>query len=405
MRLSLAGDRPQDLSALVNAVSDAYLDEVLSKDHTDRSASSSKLKTLLDEYTERLTARRTELRKLAEKVGSDDKNTLALKQQFAIQQLRRPREGRSFQEDAEAELKRSTAELAVHRTQGTTAPPAPLDAAAVAEAMAADPLLERFRAQVDDLDVKIRRTVRIVRSRTDPAVRDLQLKRAAVQQALEVRQEELRPKVEREIRGRLGDPKGDKVGELELQVNVLTQYEAMLRDGIERLERDAQSFNHQTIDLQWMKDEVTQWEETARQLGKQYEALNVELKAPQRGRIISRADRPRIESAKKRLAAVGMVALAAFGCTVVGASWREYRFRRVDSADEVVEGLGLSPDWGPLRALPQWGKGAWPPPAAPVPGPARPRTRAWSRSLLRSSRWTPPERCSCGSAGLTTSAR
>src|SRR5207245_4190857 len=86
------------------------------------------------------------------------------------------------------------------------------------------------------------------------------------------------------------------------------------------------------------------------------EALNVELKAPQRGRLIERAENPRVESGRKRLAAVGLVALAAFGCAAAGVSWREYRFRRVESPDEVTEGLGLRLV-GTLPALPPAGRG------------------------------------------------
>lgn len=352
MRLSLAGERPHDLSVLINAIADTYLDEVLSKDHTDRSASSSKLKILLDEYTEKLSRRRSELRKLAESVGSDNKDTLALKQQFAVQQLATEK---AELQKCQTDLKRSTAELEVYRAGKNDDAPRPLDELVIVEMMSSDPQLERFRTQADDLDTRIKRTRRLVRSNLDPAVRDLQLKRVAVQEAHDVRQAELRPRVERELRAQLGEPHADKLGDLENQVKILTQYEAMLRQGVDRLDREAQSFNHQTIDLQWMKDEITQWEETAKQLGKQYQALNIELKAPQRGRLISRAENPRIESSKKRLAAIGMVALAVFGCTVLGVSWREYRFRRVDSPDEVVEGLGVRL-MGTLPALPNHGR-------------------------------------------------
>ena len=353
MRLSLAGERPRDLLIVVNAIAETYLDEVLSKDHTDRSASSSKLKALLDDYTEKLTKRRGELRKLAESVGSDNKDTLALKQQFSVQQLATEK---AELQKCQTELKRSTAELEVHRANKGDDGPQPLDPSVVAEALSRDPLLERYRTQAEDLEMRIKRTRRLIRGHFDPAVRDLQLKRAAVQQALDIRQAELRPRIEREIRIQLGDPRTDKLGDLENQVKVLTQYESMLREGVERLDREAQSFNHQTIDLQWMKDEITQWDETAKQLGKQYQALNVELKAPQRGRMIARADNARIESGKKRYAAIGMAALAAFGCTLFGVSWREYRLRRVDSADEVVDGLGLRL-MGTLPALPQKGRG------------------------------------------------
>ena len=319
MRLSLAGEREKDVVAIVNAVGEAYLEEVLTKDHSDRSANSSKLKELLDEYTERLTKRRAELKKLAEKIGSDDKQTLALKQQFAVQHLAQEK---AELQKVQLELKRTRSELEVYRDSRADEAPRPLDDSVVAEALARDVVIDRLRMQSDKLDTQIRQTRRVTKSLSDPALRDLQERRAVATRKLNERVEQLRPKIERELRQQMGDSRAEKLAELEKQVKILTQYEKMLNDGVSGLDREAQNFNHEAIDLQWMKDEVEQWSETARQLGKQYEALNVELKAPQRGRWISKAEHPRIESSKKRLASIGFAILAAFGGTIFGLSWR-----------------------------------------------------------------------------------
>jgi polysaccharide biosynthesis transport protein len=354
MRLSLSGEREKDVVALVNAVGEAYLEEVLTKDHTDRSANTSTLKVMLDEYSERLTRRRTELKKLAEKIGSDDKQTLALKQQFAVQHLAQEK---TELQKVQLELKRTRSELEVYWATREDESPRALDESVVAEALSRDLMVDRLRVQVDKLDSQIRQTARIIRNKSDPALRDLQMRRAAAREKLQARLDELR--------GQRGDPRAEKLDELDKQVKILTQYEKMLVDGINRLEHEAQNFNHEAIDLQWMKDEVTQWEETSRQLGKQYEALNVELKAPQRGRWTVRAEHPRLESSKKRLATLGMAILAAFGGTVFGLSWREYRYRRVDSPEELVEDLGLRLV-GTLPALPppNRGRSRVPPPDA-----------------------------------------
>ena len=60
---------------------------------------------------------------------------------------------------------------------------------------------------------------------------------------------------------------------------------------------------------------------------------------------------PGSRTAYKRLMTIAMAGLGAFGCALLGISWREYRSRRVDSADEVVHGLGLRLV-GTLPALP-----------------------------------------------------
>ena len=54
MRISLSGNRAPDLARLVNAVTDAYLDEVVSKDHNDRQETARQLDDLLRQYNEKL---------------------------------------------------------------------------------------------------------------------------------------------------------------------------------------------------------------------------------------------------------------------------------------------------------------------------------------------------------------
>ena len=348
MRLSLLGDRPHELAMLVNAIAEVYLDEIVSKDHHERSSTSQKLKTLLDTYNAKLTKQRTQLKKLAESVGSDDKQTLAMKQQIAVQQLAQEQ---SELLKVQAELKRSKVELTVLQSGGDENLAAIDDRELVEEALSRVPLIEHLQLQAEELEGKIARTMRLLRNGGDPSLRDLRVRHNKLKATIAAKRDALRPKIEKQLRDGSGDHRGNRVAELDTQVKILTEYEKVLAQGIGRLEIEAQSFNRQTIDLQWMKDEIAQGEEVARQLGRQMEALNVELKAPQRGRVVQPAGNPRAESRKKQLTSIALALLGAFGCSVLGVSWREYRLRRVDSPEEVVEGLNLRLV-GTLPALP-----------------------------------------------------
>ena len=348
MRVSLSGDRPGDLALIVNAVTEAYLDEILSKDHNERAAASAKLKSLLDEYNDKLSRQRDQLRKLAQTVGSDDKQTLAMKQQIAVQQL--------SQEQAEVlrvqgELKRSRVELAVLREKPEAQAPPAIDDAVIEDALSRVPSYDRLRQQADELNAKLARVRRLVRNEADPSLRETRSRLAAINESIVVKRAELRPKIVAQLRSQAGDRPGERLAELDTQVKILSEYEKVLLQGVARLEVEAQSFNRQTIDLQWMKDEIAQGEEVARHLGRQMESLNVELKAPQRGRVVEPADNPRAESPKKRFAAIALVASGAFGLSLLGVSWREVRLRRVDNPEEIVEGLSL-PLVGTLPAIP-----------------------------------------------------
>ncbi len=85
MEISLAGKHPEEVAGLVNAVKKAYMDEVVNVDQRRRIERFDHLKKIRDTYTETLKKKRETMRKLAEAVGSDDKETLALRQQYAME--------------------------------------------------------------------------------------------------------------------------------------------------------------------------------------------------------------------------------------------------------------------------------------------------------------------------------
>lgn len=375
LRLSLSGKRPADLSQILKAVTEAYLEEIVTKDHNERLASRANLRKLYDQYNEKLTKQRSELKKLTEAVGSDDKQTLAMKQQLAAQQL--------AQEQAEllrvrTELQRARSELSVLQGVAAEQAPAEVDLVAVDEAISRDRVIDQLRSEEASQLKRLDHARRLARNMTDPAVREASDRLAMIRRTRSDREAELRPKITRQLRTQSAGRTAGRVADLDTQVKILSEYEKVLQQQIELQEGSSQAFNRQTIDLQWMKDEIDQGMETARLIGKQIEAYNVELMAPQRVRTMDPPDNPRAESPKKRLMAVGLVMMAVFGGTILAISWFEFRVRRVNSPDEVVEGLGLRLV-GTLPALPGPGRNRGREPEGDSPN--RPR---WQDFLIES---------------------
>ena len=58
---------------LVNAVTDAYMEEVVNEDNNRRKERLGKLKKILDELTEKMSNARRASKKLAERAGSSDR--------------------------------------------------------------------------------------------------------------------------------------------------------------------------------------------------------------------------------------------------------------------------------------------------------------------------------------------
>ena len=85
LQISLDGKDPEELARLVNAVTNTYIEEVANGDLKRRVQRRELLKKLSNTKFAELKSRRDALRTLAQRAGSDDRQTLVLKQQYAIE--------------------------------------------------------------------------------------------------------------------------------------------------------------------------------------------------------------------------------------------------------------------------------------------------------------------------------
>jgi polysaccharide biosynthesis transport protein len=352
LQLSLSGERPDDLATIVNAVTTAYLEEIVTKDYGDRLRTSAQLKKLLEERNKELTRKRSTLKNLAQSVGSDNRETLAYTQQLAVRQLSKEKDELL---GIQSDLKQLRATLKILREDEAAHPVVAIDELAVEDAIAADLTVDRLRVRADEIRKKYEKISRTVRDPTDPSLRAHEKDHAATLDSLAARIDEIRPKIEKRLRALDHNKRSERISDLEIQAKILNERETDLSEEIARHEIAAQAFNRQTIDLQSLKDEIAQGEDTTRKIVKEIEALDVEQEAPKRVRVIEPAGTPRIESSRKRLALVAMSILGAFGSVVLAISWREFRLRRVDAPEDVTEALGLRLV-GTLPILPAKGK-------------------------------------------------
>ena len=85
LQISMEGKDPEELARLVNAVMNTYYEEVADNDQKRRLNRKETLKKVRDSKFTELKNRREAMRALAQKAGSDDRQTLVLKQQYAIE--------------------------------------------------------------------------------------------------------------------------------------------------------------------------------------------------------------------------------------------------------------------------------------------------------------------------------
>src|SRR5438094_6293485 len=151
LRVALNGDKPEELVILVDAITDAFLQEVVNKEHKRRLERLDQLKELYNSYDDNLRRKRQTLRDLAQSAGSADSKTLALKHRFAIEQLAMAEKELM---DLQSQSRKLQVEAADEASKQKVAEPA-VSEAAIDERMKADTVMQGHLSQMSELEQQI----------------------------------------------------------------------------------------------------------------------------------------------------------------------------------------------------------------------------------------------------------
>ena len=356
--IGLATDNPDEVVKLVNAVTDAYMDEVVNDDNKRRKTRLADLEAISTKYKDDMKARKENLAVLAKRAGSNDKGTVQYKIQLAMERNNYAKQDlRSLQ----TQLRQARLDLAVLEATPQAPPPTkaqiPDDSAAkiksaVQAALDQDPTILQYSSRIDDLEGKLKGLRRLVRSENDPAIRlpreELKTLKDRLRTVHEQRRQRLTTQYTDQYVHGVAEPliaapqgTGRERNLLAKRIEVLAADEKELIAEVEKLEAGLQSNNDMALSLETTKDEIQPVERNAELINQEIENLKVELYAPSRVVPLEAATVPRAASEKKRLVATGFAGVAIFALVLLSVAWLDARVRRIDKVDEVVHGLGM----------------------------------------------------------------
>ena len=364
--VSLSGDRPEDLSKIVNAVVKSYMTVVVEQEYRERVARLDALKKLREKYDSELKLKRRTLRETVSAVGLTDQKALALSQQFKTEHL-----GMAQRElmHAQSELLKVQAELTVLEgrppqagaDRQPVAPGRPQPVPAVPTAIVErDPKVAEARNRLDRLAGQIREASQLLARPYDPALLRLRRQQAAAEQLLRDRRaaaaSELAAGASRVAGGGPAVLPGldglNDVARARSQAAVWKSYGDALAKDIERLQGELKDVTDKGLDLENEREEIAIASDVSRKVGSEAEAVQVELGAPDRIQQLAEAKVPSKKDELRKLKGGGGAALAGFLFAILGVSYWEFRARRVDAVAEVVDGLGFRLV-GTLPAMPR----------------------------------------------------
>lgn len=339
LRVSLTGEVPDDLAALLNAVTAAYLLVVVDAEKNERLAKIDELDKVLATVEDRLRGQREVLRRLAETLRTSDTQALTVKQQTALQEYASLRRELLT---LDTQLRAARAELETLRGKAEALKTEPLPESAVADALAADREVQRADAEVQSIRTQLDASSKSVTPESSILKKPKAELKAAEERLLTARDQQREPTIKR-LRESLVLQNANAIRQTESHIQVLSRQREALQQDVARLGAEAEKIGINSFELELKRAEIAEADAIVKRLRGDKERLTIEMQTyKRRVNVLYPAEAAAAKpAASKAMTAAGLGAGGLF-VGVFGVGYLESRRRRLVHAHDVSRTLRVT---------------------------------------------------------------
>lgn len=335
MQVSLRGKNPEEVAALVNGVVDAYMTEVVDVERNERRQRLSDLDKIYAEKETELRDKRTDLKVLAEQLGTGDSEALNLKQKLILERfaaLRTQHSGVQFQ------VMRSAGALKVAQNSLQRAEKQPVSEAELDAAAQAEPQVVELLARRDQVKALLTHSERTASSRVAARyVQQYQQDLKQLDEQVTTEREKLRELLQAKKQASLRD----SVSQLQFEMEILVSQEEQLAADVEKSRLEAEKCGVRSIDMEMLRAEITLLDDLLNKIADERQKLIIELRSRPRVTVLQKAAIPQSPDRSKRAEFTAVASMAGFMLPCLLIVWLDTRGRRVNTSAEVVHDAGL----------------------------------------------------------------
>ncbi|MEO1496604.1 MAG: polysaccharide biosynthesis tyrosine autokinase [Planctomycetota bacterium] len=344
LEISLAGPYPRtDLKNVIDAVSEAYFDEVVYRERVLRQQPLQILRQSFADLEEEIRDEMIAYQQLAEDAGTseaysdgfDPETKLMLSEMSQLQ---------GQQSRLQSRVVEATMEYQIFERQIND--PSYQDMM-IDEALGNDPSIAQMRSEVLMLDMQIQQLRTTVKRGNSPEVRRLARQRDQLNQQIAAMREQMRAQI-------AGQQSNEPNPQLKAQTTSFQLTRATLQRELDRVEQRLQELQERLLekavnntDLMLRQAKIEQQRQIQQNIATKIQNLAVELKAPARiqSLVNPQGAAPAETSSARNLLVRAAISTAggigAFLLTCLGIGFMEFSNRRLDGPEQIDEGLGI----------------------------------------------------------------
>lgn len=363
IEVSMTGEKPAQVTILVNAVVDAYLKLYVDAERIRREQRLREYEKIHNENIDDIQKTMRQLHAMKRLYPEGDKPT-DITQRITLENFMDTQK-RFY--DISSQLTRLKLQLDFEQSKGDKARPktVPIDVPQylIDEQLDKDPEMQKLKEQRNRLNTTIagymqyantgNKSSSLVQSSLNGYKSDLN----RVNKAIEERRAELQPGITGKLRSSATKDTPEvvntNVDDLNAKIKVLTGEQEFLKKFYEDQKKEVEKFyGKSSAEIETLTKEIERKQEIAKRFSMEVEALKLELRNPPRIRKIQDAIEPETRDPNRQSKTIILAGISAFLFVGFCTAWFEFRSRRIHHADEIVQGLGIRL-LGTIPALPE----------------------------------------------------
>lgn len=342
LRIVMAGERPEELVILVDALREAYLKEIVGREANQRRERLAKLRELREKTEDQIRTSRENQKAIEKKAGAGARDGAVRALMLNYQQMYLATVERELIQ-SETQLRRFRLELESAQAREKKLKDELIPEAVVDAKVGEHPGVRKLVLEVQGLEQAIDRNLALAtRGEDEPIIQQLRQKRKLARADLDALRKRLRSEVTAALREAAGAQLSGNIALLQAKIAGLEGNAKYLQPEAERMRNRVQELAKNGTKLDDLRDDLTQIEDLNKRIAAEESALNVELDAPKREHVLEPAVVTHARSKSRQVMMAVGAAVAGFALVLLGVAFVEFRARRVNTVDEVALGLGMA---------------------------------------------------------------
>ncbi len=346
MEVSVTRPKGKEAAALVAAVVDSYLNEVVNADRDGKRIRLLELEKVCFEKDQLIRNKRQELKKLVGEYGTPELETLSIKQKMVLEELSLLR---TEMYKAQAEIRKVESNLLAARALSRAIDTTDVPAQELDELIALDPVAKQLSMELAFKKMNQVYTQNTLKqngknSQVDRIDREIQM----IQQQYDERVGSLAAKVREKKRANVQM----EIVKLDTALTALREQHETIAKEVEKRNEESQKFGYSSVELEMLRSELRQLDSVLTELVSEREKVRVELRSTPRVSLIVKAEEPPTPSNSMARAMLAVLAgLGGMFLPAVCLVLLDVRGRRVNTTEDVSKRLQL-PVLGALPLIP-----------------------------------------------------